>query len=105
MSTTAVLVEFEFPYTGPFGAEMETAYGDLARSIAQEPGLIWKVWTESVTDGLAGGVYLFKERAAAEAYVAMHTARLAQFGISGIRSRIFEVNHGLSRLTRGPVNQ
>jgi hypothetical protein len=31
----------------------------------------------------AGGIYLFADRASAEAYLAMHTARLKGFGIPG----------------------
>lgn len=104
MNTTPVLVQFDFPFPGPFGAEMENALQELARSIAQEPGLLWKIWTENSGDKLAGGIYLFRDRPSADAYVAKHNARLAQFGISQIRARIFDVNPGLTRLTRGPVN-
>jgi hypothetical protein len=41
--------------------------------------------------------------ASADAYLAMHSARLASFGITGIRARQFEVNEALTRLTRGPA--
>ncbi len=39
----------------------------------------------------------------ASAYIAKHSARLAQFGITDVRARLFDVNPGLTRLTRGPV--
>ena len=50
------LLVFEFPSTGPFGAEAETAYADLAKDIAGQEGLSWKVWTEDPQRGGAGGV-------------------------------------------------
>jgi hypothetical protein len=34
------LLQFDFPYDGPFDDEMLEQLGDLARSIAEEPGLI-----------------------------------------------------------------
>ena len=60
------LLQVDFPYSGPWGDEMSVAMRDLAQSIAQEPGLLWKIWTESQTTGEAGGVYLFDDRASAE---------------------------------------
>ena len=103
LNTTPVLVQFDFPFPGPFGSEMETALRDLAISITQEPGFLWKIWTENAASREAGGIYLFRDRASAEAYLAKHSARLAQFGISQPRARIFDVNPGLSQVTRGPV--
>ncbi|MCC6203568.1 MAG: YdhR family protein, partial [Hyphomicrobiales bacterium] len=38
---------------------------------------------------------------AAKAYTAKHSARLAQFGITGIDVRSFAVNEPLSVVTRG----
>ena len=82
----ATLLQIDFPFTGPFGQEMSAALADLARSIAQEPGLVWKIWTENAAEKLAGGIYLFTDGASADAYLAMHSARLASFGITGIRA-------------------
>lgn len=99
----ATLLQIDFPFTGPFGQEMSAALADLARSIAEEPGLLWKIWTENAAEQAAGGIYLFADSASADAYLAMHSARLASFGITGIRARQFEVNEDLTRLTRGPA--
>lgn len=103
MNHSPVLVQFDFPFNGPFGAEMATAMHTLAQSINQEPGFLWKIWTEDATAREAGGIYLFRDRASAAAYVAKHSARLAQFGISEPRARIFNVNPDLTRLTHGPI--
>jgi hypothetical protein len=86
----ATLLVFEFPSDGPFGADAVAAYQGLAEHISQEHGLIWKVWTESADRGVAGGVYLFD-----------NAERLAGFGITQIDARSFDVNQGLSAITRG----
>jgi hypothetical protein len=103
MSAAPVLVQFDFPFPGPFGTEMEAALKDLAVLITQEPGFLWKIWTESAAAQEAGGIYLFRDRSSAEAYVAKHSACLSQSGITQPRARIFDVNPGLSKITRGPV--
>lgn len=97
------LLQVDFPYQGPWGDEMTAAMDGLAQSIAQEPGLLWKVWTENAEIGEAGGIYLFSNRPDAEAYLAMHTARLKQFGIPVVNGKIFAVNQALSRIDRAPL--
>ena len=92
------LLVFEFPSTGPFGADAEAAYADLATDIAGQDGLIWKVWTEDPQRQVAGGVYLFADETSAQVYVDKHTARLAGFGITDITATSYEVNEGLSRI-------
>lgn len=97
------LLQVDFPYAGPWGQAMAEAMEDLARSIAEEPGLLWKIWTENEAAGEAGGIYLFKDISSAEAYLAMHTARLKDFGIPRVNGKIFAVNEALSQMDRGPV--
>jgi len=82
---------------------MTEAMDPLARSIAEESGLIWKIWTANEATGEAGGIYLFKDISSAEAYLAMHTARLKDFGIPHVNGKIFAVNEALSQINRGPV--
>ncbi|GIX13693.1 MAG: monooxygenase [Paracoccaceae bacterium] len=96
------LVQFDFPYSGPFGEEMARAMEGLARSINEEPGFLWKIWTEDRASGRAGGIYAFTDDAAAQAYIAKHSARLAEFGITGIRALAFDVNETLSRINNMP---
>lgn len=97
------LLQVDFPFTGPWGHDMATAMNDLALSIAHEPGLIWKIWTENQTTQRAGGIYLFSDQASAETYLAMHTARLKSFGIAEVNGHIFQVNEALSHIDRAPV--
>lgn len=99
----STLLYVDFPYAGPWGADMSAAMRELAESIALEPGLIWKIWTENQAERKAGGVYLFTDRANALAYLDMHTRRLNSFGIDGVDGRLFDVNQPLSDIDHGPV--
>lgn len=96
----AILFQVDFPFTGPWGAEMATAMEGLAKDIATEPGLIWKIWTENADTKRAGGIYMFATAEAAEAYATKHLARLGSFGITDIVAQHFNVNGDLSRITR-----
>lgn len=98
-----VLLQVDFPFTGPWGEVMTEALQGLAESIAQEPGLIWKIWTENPATAEAGGIYLFADRSSAEAYLTMHTARLKGLGIPRVNGKIFDVNPELSAIDRAPL--
>lgn len=97
------LLQIDFPFDGPFGNEMTDAMKGLAESIAQEPGLIWKVWTENADNREAGGIYLFEDKASARAYLDMHSARLKEFGVPEVNAKVFAVNEALSAIDNGPV--
>ena len=97
-SKNMIVLQIDFPSSGPFGAEMTQAFAPLAEDIAQEPGLIWKIWTENASEQSAGGIYLFDNETDALAYLEKHTARLQSFGLSNIRSKIFTANLALSAI-------
>lgn len=97
------ILQVDFPFTGPFGAEMTSAMQELAADIANEENLLWKIWTEDAASKQAGGIYLFAERAAAEQYLDKHSQRLQAAGVTDIRGRIFAVNQALSQLNRAPL--
>ncbi len=101
MSDLTVLI-FDFPNSA-FGPDRTEALRPLAADIADQPGLLWKIWTEEPGVGRAGGVYLFATRASAEAYHAMHAARLAARGVTGIEATYRGVNETLSLIDRAPL--
>lgn len=101
MSDLTVLI-FDFPNSA-FGPDRTEALRPLAADIADQPGLLWKIWTEAPEAGRGGGVYLFATRAAAEAYHAMHAARLAARGVTGIEATYRGVNATLSLIDRAPL--
>ena len=99
------LLQVDFTMDGPFGDEMSEGSKDLAHSINDEEGIMWKIWTEDAVAKEAGGVYLFETKESAEKYLAMHSARLTSFGITNIRGKIFEVNEALSSINNGPIHK
>ena len=99
----SVLLQVDFPYPGPWGEQMSQAMQGLAESIAQEPGLLWKIWTKNQASEEAGGIYLFADRASADAYLQMHRARLLGFGIPHVNAKLFNVNPALSAIDHAPL--
>ena len=99
----ATLVQIDFPFPGPFGEALTAAVAELAQSIRNEPGLVWKIWTENARTKEAGGIYVFSDDAAARAYVDKHRERLKSFGITSVNVKTFDINEGLTRITNGPV--
>jgi len=98
------LLQVDFEYQGPMGKEMAKALVALAESINEEPGLIWKIWTESEVEKRGGGIYLFDDEPHAQAYLEMHAARLKAMGVPEVRGIIFDVNPALTAINQGPVN-
>ncbi|WP_274058448.1 monooxygenase [Vibrio parahaemolyticus] len=101
----AKLLQVDFEFHGPFGEEMSNTLVDLAQSINQEPGMIWKIWTESEKDKLGGGIYLFEDEATAQAYLGMHAARLRKMGVVEVRGQIFDINVPLTTINQGPIGE
>lgn len=101
---TPVILQVDFPFSGPFGRKMSEQMEGLARDIATETGFVWKIWTENEAEKRAGGIYLFDNFSDADRYRKMHTARLQGFGIEGIEARIFAVNMPLSAIDRAPLD-
>ncbi len=99
----AVLLQVDFEMEGPFGTEMSEGFQDLAESINEEPGFLWKIWTENENEGEAGGIYVFETKEDAENYLKMHTERLAGFGIKDVNGKIFEINRQLSKTNNAPI--
>lgn len=99
----AYVLQVDFRMNGPFGEEMAEAFSDLAKSINEEEGFIWKIWTESRETKEAGGIYMFETKETAETYIDMHAKRLAGFGITEVNSKIFAINSKLTEITKGPV--
>jgi len=99
------LLQVDFDYQGPMGKEMSNALVGLAESIKQEPGLIWKIWTQSEVNKLGGGIYLFEDETSAQNYLNMHSSRLKEMGVAKVRAIIFDINQPLTSINHGPVQQ
>ncbi|MGJ7921723.1 monooxygenase [Neobacillus sp. LXY-4] len=99
----AYLLQVDFKMNGPFGDEMAEAFSDLAKSINEEVGFKWKIWTENPETKESGGIYIFETKETAEKYLNMHSKRLAGFGITNINAKIFFINSKLTEINKGPV--
>ncbi|MGO2102895.1 MAG: monooxygenase [Psychroflexus halocasei] len=99
----AVIMYVDFPHKDVWEKEMADQMKELAESIVNEPGFIWKFWTESQKDDMAGGVYMFDTRENAEKYLQMHSQRLVKFGYTDIKGRVFEINEELSNICKAPM--
>ncbi|TKB48692.1 monooxygenase [Ferrimonas sediminicola] len=97
------LLQVDFPYQGPMGKEMVSQMRALAESINEEPGMVWKIWTQNEQTAEAGGIYLFEDEASARAYLEKHSARLAAWGIGPVNGKLFAVNGPLSTINRAPL--
>ena len=97
------ILQVDFPHAGPFNEEFSEAFTDLAKDIATEDGLIWKIWTENEDENEAGGIYLFDNKNDAKRYLEKHTARLQSFGYVNIRAKIFAVNETLSNICNAAI--
>jgi hypothetical protein len=80
---------------------------DVARVIAGQPGLIWKIWLRNEEAGEGGGWYLFESRACAEDY--LKGELVAKFranpAFSEVSIKTFDIAEGLTRITRGPIDE
>lgn len=101
--TMAYVLQVDFNMNGPFGDEMTEVFTDLAKSINEEEGFKWKIWTESPETKEAGGIYSFETKATAEKYLDMHTKRLAGFGVTDVNAKILAINPKLTEMTKGPI--
>lgn len=99
----AYILQVDFKMDGPFGDEMAVAFSDLAKSINEEQGFLWKIWTENPEEKIAGGIYAFETKETAQQYLDMHTKRLGGFGINEVNAKILAINPKLTEITKGPV--
>lgn len=99
------LLQMDFPFSGQGKDEMDRTLQDLAQSIADYPGVIWKIWTVNEDTHEGGGIYLFEDEASLKAYVEMHTERLRSMGVTTVNAKIFEIPQSLTEITCGPIPQ
>lgn len=94
------LLQIDFPHEKPFGQELTNMMEDLAKDIANENGLVFKLWTENQDTKEAGGIYVFDNLDDANRYLDKHTKRLESFGYKDIKSKVFTINEELSKLSK-----
>ena len=101
-----VIVQINYRRPDMPKAEWEARYtDDRAKQFLSVPGLLWKIWLDGTDERRAGGIYMFADRAAAEAYAAGPiVARLRENpDLSEVDVRIFDVRQRMSEITRAPL--
>jgi hypothetical protein len=101
-----VIVQINYRRPDMPKAEWEARYTpDRARPFLDVGGLQWKIWLDGSDERRAGGIYLFEDRAAAQAYVdGPIVARIkANPDVSELDIRIFDVRRNMSDITRAPL--
>jgi hypothetical protein len=100
MARTTIQINFrlELPVE-----DFQALCADAAPAIAEVPGLQWKLFTLDREDTTAAGIYLFADRATAEAYVEgpIVGGLRSHPGIADLSIRMMEVDEDPSRIT-GP---
>ena len=83
-------------------AEFIEANREFASAMAQVPGLVAKIWLKAPDGSAYGGIYLWRDRQAYEAFVAgeLWESVLQDESLSGLESRDFAVMQELSRETQ-----
>jgi hypothetical protein len=78
---------------------------EAAHVIASVEGLIWKIWVFQKEQPEMGGMYLFANRETAEAYLnhPVIEAVRSNPAVVSTQSQVWDVERGLSALTRAPL--
>lgn len=83
-------------------AEYEQENRPYAEPIGDTPGLRWKIWIVNEDRAEAGGIYLFEDQAAVQAFV--DGPIIAEMkGDPTLSIKVFDVVDELTAVTRGPV--
>jgi hypothetical protein len=101
-----VIVQINYRRPDMPKAEWESRYtDDRAKQFLQVPGLLWKIWLDGTDERRAGGIYMFADRAAAEAYAAGPIVERLRDNpdLSEVDVRIFDVRRRMSEITRAPL--
>ena len=77
----------------------------VVQTIADVPGLVWKLWLLNEQEGEAGGIYLFQDEQSLTAYLSSPV--IAQIKslpqLCEISAKIFETIPDITAVTRGPI--
>jgi hypothetical protein len=103
-ATTYAVLHLRFKLRVPPDALLAQSQ-DAAAVIASVEGLIWKIWLLQQEESEMGGMYLFANREAAEAYLnhPIIQALRSNPAVVSTESRLWDVESSLSAFTRGPL--
>ena len=98
------ILQINYKFSIP-AADFSRAMLPAAQPISESYGLHWKIWLMNEADSEAGGIYLFEDEAALNAFLGgpIVTAFKASPVVSEIKVKVFDVSSAHSLVTRAPV--
>ncbi len=104
MSQKILQINFKFTTSA---ADYKKLVAPFADPIAAVSGLSWKVWLLNEQNHEAGGVYLFRDEASANAYLngEIVMGLKKQPTLKDISAKVFDVVEDMSKKTRGPIKE
>lgn len=101
MSQKFLQVNFTF---GGSRAEFVQAFEPYAQTLADTPGLIWKIWLLNEADHQAGGVYLFNDDVSLKAYLEGPIVATVKT-LPDVSVKVFDIAEKQSLMTRAPIGE
>ena len=99
---SAAIVQINFPFSLS-REELENGAAEVAGVFAGVDGLLWKIWLVDEAGRTSGGIYLFRDRASAEAYSRGELVTKLRQDWPGATVQVFDVMAEPSRITRAPL--
>lgn len=100
----AAILQVNFTWDVPEEVATGATAAD-AQPFADREDVVWKIWIRDPASKTSGGVYLFHDRSAAEAWGRELGAQLAgREGVSDYRATAFDIQDEPTRVTSGPVD-
>jgi hypothetical protein len=99
------ILQINYQFTSSL-ADFTKLVTPMAQPISAVPGLAWKIWLINETDREAGGIYLFENREAAQAFVGSDAVKsfASHPTITNVSAKLFEPDEALSKITRAPLD-
>lgn len=95
------ILQINYSFSAP-RAQFENENLPYAEPIAETPGLRWKIWIINEDRSEAGGIYLFDDEGAADAFLAGPIIAEMRSDPS-LSIKTFDVMDAHTAITRGPV--
>jgi hypothetical protein len=96
------IVQINYKFSGP-RSEFERVNLPYAKPIADTRGLRWKIWVVNEEESEAGGIYLFEDAAAAQAFLTGPIIAALKSSTPTVNIKSFDVMAEHTLVTRGPV--
>ena len=96
------IVQINFPYTES-QSDLKKHSAEAAPRFSGVEGLQWKVWLVDAAAKTAGGIYLFDNRANADAYAGGPLVERLKNARDGVSVKVFDTIDAAGVITNAPV--